>query len=107
LRLLGREGGNAARHRHAEIAQHGLGLILVDIHAAASSRDVEFSAVPGGAPRTLRDYFANPGAIFLHASTSLSTPCPAFSNIERPAPARSTSTTPSTLLVPIPTGTPT
>ena len=32
-RLIDGEGRHAARHRHAEFAQHGLGLILVDIHA--------------------------------------------------------------------------
>src|ERR1019366_3396327 len=32
--FIGREGRNAARHRHAVVAQYRLGLIFVDVHAA-------------------------------------------------------------------------
>src|SRR5690606_14221062 len=31
-RLIGRERGNAARHRHAILRKHGLGLIFMDVH---------------------------------------------------------------------------
>jgi hypothetical protein len=34
-RLIGREGRSTPRHRHAELAQHRLGLIFVDVHAKA------------------------------------------------------------------------
>ena len=67
-----------ARHRHAELAQHRLGLILVDVHY-----------LPDSAP------------IFRHASTRVATDCFDFSNIVRSAPLSWISTGRSTPFEPI------
>ncbi len=94
-RVLGREGGRAARHRHAENAQHGLRLILVNVHAKL--------------PRTRRQpaYFARSGAIFMQASTRPRTASTDLSNIAFSAPLNSISTMRSTPFEPSTTGTPT
>ena len=83
-RLLDREGGMTARHRHAELAQHRLGLILVDVH-----------------------YLPRFGAIFRQASTRVATDSADFSNMVRSAPLSWISTIRSTPLEPITAGTPT
>ena len=38
FRLLGRHHRLAARHRHAELLEDGLGLVFVDVHRSLSSR---------------------------------------------------------------------
>ena len=60
-----------------------------------------------GAPRNDRHHLPRLGAIFLQASTRPSTACTDFSNMPRSAPLSSISTTRSTPLLPMTTGTPT
>ena len=90
-RLVDAERRNAVRHRHAEFAQHRLGLVFVDVH---------------GMP-DLCSLAADRGAIFWQASTSPFTAAADFSNSPRSAPVSSSSTMRSTPLAPITTGTPT
>src|SRR5262245_55079870 len=95
--LLDREGRKAARRRHAELAQHRLGLVFVDVHRrpAISMLRRRFYLLP------------RLGAIVLQASTSVATACTDLSNIARSVPLSWISTMRSTPLAPITAGTPT
>ena len=97
-RLFDAERGDALRHRHAEIPQHRLGLVLVDVHAGPAAPIV----VQPGSYRLPRS-----GAIFWQASTRAFTALADFSNSARSALVSSSSTMRSTPLAPITTGTPT
>ena len=116
-RLVDRECRKAARHRHAEFSQNRLGLIFVDIHDDVPRAFRRRSAVRASWPdlyhaggqtqRWQRSYFARLGAIFLQASTRVSTAPTDLSNIVRSAELSSISTMRSTPRAPITTGTPT
>ena len=108
--LIHAHGRDAARHRHAEFAQHRLGLVFVDVHGEAPRPLKPKSVIPRCERSSLRMtviYAPRFGAIFLQASTKPSTDCTDFSNMPRSAPLSSISTTRSTPLPPMTTGTPT
>src|SRR5690606_1089562 len=99
--FLRREGGHAARHRHAEVTQDVFRLIFVNVHHSPNPRPWR--------PQSSSSVQCQPrfGAIFLQASTSVCTDCADFSKASRSPPFNSISTTRSTPLAPITTGTPT
>src|SRR3954468_5670125 len=116
-RLLDRESGVTARHRHAELPQHRFGLIFVDVHRCSLTSpgyDAACSAsARDGAPlvpdRHGRSGHHVPrfGAILMQASTRLDTDSTDFSNMARSAPFNWISTMRSTPFDPMTTGTPT
>src|SRR5262249_35626892 len=96
-RIRDREGGNAARHRNAELAQHRPCLVLVNAPRPRA-----------GGPRGGGEVWGpGRGAILRRASTGVRPAVTDLSNISRSAPLSSISTTRSTPLAPIPPGTPT
>src|SRR5262249_13745460 len=107
---------------HAELAQHRLGLVLVDVHVRGRTTKDErqISEVRGriqptgdrhmaSALRPLSPvrYFPRFGAIFLQASTRVATASADLSNIGRSLPLSGISPMRSTPLAPITPGTPT